>query len=130
MRQLIVALLFPMLTHAVAAQARWRPIGKTNIGNTVELDTRSVKRAKGIATATLRVRFVQPAKSPQGPITSARTVLSVDCGKRTVAIRENTYFLDEKTNKVYQHTTVGIPGYSPAMGGSMPEVALGHLCKG
>jgi hypothetical protein len=124
-------LIFVMLVAAVpvAAQSRWQSIGTTNIGNPVELDTRSVKRAKGIVTATLRSRFVKPARSPQGPITSARTVVSFDCAKHTVAIVENTYFLDEKTNKVYQHTKVGVPGYTPPMGGSLPEVGMAYVCK-
>ena len=123
---LALPLLRPM---PAAAQGAWQPIGTTNVGNPVSLQTKSVKRAGGITTATLRVRFAKPVASPQGPVTSSRTVVMFDCAKRMVAIRENVYYHDEQANKVWQRKTVAIPGYAAPFEGSMPAVGMAHLCK-
>ena len=119
------------LAHDAPAQARprWLDIGRTGSDNPVELDTRSVHVAGGITTATLRVRFVKPVASPRGPLTSARTIAMFDCAKRHVAVKENWYYHDERANRVYEHKVVAQPGWSTAIGGSMPAVALDHLCK-
>ena len=113
-----------------ATQAKWQEIGKTSVGNPVYVDPRSVKKgAGGIVTATVRVTFVKPANTPKGPITASRTVAMFDCTKKVVAVKENTYYHDEKANQVYQHTAAKIPGYGPAIKGTLPDVAMAYLCK-
>lgn len=121
-------LALPAALHELPAQGRWRAIGKTVVGNPIFLDERSVARAKGITTATFRVTMVKPVKTPRGPVTSSRTVAMFDCAKKQVAIKENTFYHDEKANRIYDHRVVGIPGFTAPLGGSMPEVAMGAVC--
>ena len=109
-------------------QSRWREIGRTNIGNPVLLDGRSIERKGTVVTATLRVPFVKAVKSPRGDITSSRTTLRLDCAGRRVAILENVFFHDEQANRVYDRRVIAQPGWAPPLGGSMPEVAMTHLC--
>lgn len=125
---LVLALAVPAARPVAAQAPRWKELGRTNVGNTVYVDQKSVKRAQGIVTGTFRVAFAKPVKSPRGDITSSRTVASLDCGKRQVAIRENVYYHDEKANRVYDRKVIGTPGWGPPMGGSMPEVAMAQLC--
>ena len=124
----LTSLASPALPNVV--QAKWQEIGKTSVGNPVYVDPRSVKKgADGIVTATVRVTFVKPANTPKGPITASRTVAMFDCGKKVVAVKENTYYHDEKSNNVYQHTAAKTPGYGPAIKGTLPDVAMAYLCK-
>jgi len=109
---------------------RWQEIGKTSSGNPVFVDPKSVSTASGITTATVRVEFLEPVDTPKGKYTSARTVAMFDCAKRLVAVKENTYYLDEKRNKVAEHKVVGIPGYGTVIRGALPDVAMQHLCGG
>jgi hypothetical protein len=112
-----------------AAQARWKEIGKTSVGNPVYVDPKSVKKgADGIITATVRAVFVKPVATPKGPITASRTVTMIDCRKQVVAVKENIYFHDEKANRVYQRSAPGVPGYGPAIKGTLPDVAMVYLC--
>ena len=115
-----------------ATQAKWQEIGKTSAGNTVLLDPRSVKKAPdGIITATLRVQFTKPVNTPGGkpPITSSRTIAMFDCVKKYSAVKENWYFHDEKTGKVFQHSAPKIPGFGTVIKGTLPDIALAYLCK-
>jgi hypothetical protein len=109
-------------------QGRWREIGTTSSGNPVFLDPKSVSKSGGIVTATVRAVFVDPVKTPQGAWTSARTVAMFDCAHQTVAVKENTYFLDEKRNRIAQHKVVGKPGFGTTIKGTLADVALLHLC--
>ena len=112
------------------AQAKWQEIGKTSVGNPVYLDPKSVKKgADGIITATVRTVFVKPVATPKGPITASRTIAMFDCGKKVVAVKENIYFHDEKANTVYNRSAPGKPGFGTTIKGSLPDVALGYLCK-
>ena len=112
-----------------ASQAKWREIGKTSVGNPVYLDPKSVKKsADGIITATLRAVFVKPVATPKGPITTSRTVAMFDCGKKTVAVKENIYFHDEKANSVFQRSAPVKPGFGTVIKGTLPDVAMGYLC--
>ena len=121
--------LIALLVLAPPAQGRWREIGKTSTGNPVLLDPRSVKKgADGIVTATLRVAFVKPVATPKGPIVASRTIAMFDCARKVVAVKENTYFHDEAANRVYQKSAPGKPGYGPAIKGTLPDVAMTHLC--
>ncbi len=138
-RAMLAALAALSLSTAIAPRAaaqggaqasRWREIGRTVVGNPVYVDRRSVKTDSGIVTATLRVVFVKPVKTPKGELTASHTVAMLDCAKQRVGVKENTFFHDEKTNSVYQHSKVAKPGFGPAIKGSMPDVALAELCKG
>lgn len=116
-------------TAARKASGRWQLIGTTSSNNPVYLDPKSVTRANGIITATVRAQFVEPVKTPQGAWTSARTVAMFDCAHQTVAVKENTYFLDEKKNLIAQHKVVGKPGFGTTIKGTLADVALLHLCR-
>jgi len=131
MRLLVLATLFPVFLLVVQTkQTKWQEIGKTGIGNPVLVDPKSVKKdTAGIITATLRVAFVKPVATPNGPITSSRTVAMFDCKKQVVAVKENTYYHDEKTNRIYQHSAPGKPGFGPAIKATLPDVALQYLCS-
>ena len=122
------ALALPSPAPPNMVQGKWQEIGKTSVGNPVFIDPKSVKKANGIITATVRTAFVKPVSTPKGPITASRTVAMFDCAKKVVAVKENTYYHDEKTNKIYQHTAAGIPGYGPAIKGTLPDVAMAYLC--
>lgn len=111
----------------VGAQSR-KPIGLIN-GGTVLLESKTVKRNGGIITAGLRVQFHKPTKVPGGNWYSSRTLLMLDCRKQVVAVKENWYYSDAKGTKVAQHKEVGIPGYATPLPGSMPKIALDHLCR-
>lgn len=111
-----------------AAQRRWKEIGRTSVGNPVYIDPRSVRRADGIITATVRATFVKPVKTAKGNLTASRTVVMFDCARRLVAVKENTLYLDERANRVFEHRVVGRPGYSTTIKGSLPDVALAHFC--
>ena len=113
----------------LAAQPRWQEIGRTVVGNPVFLDRRTTTTRGGITTATLRVAFVKPVRTPRGELTSSRTIIMVDCAKQLLAVKENWYYHDEKANRVYEHKVVGKPGFAKAFEGSMQGVAVGHLCK-
>lgn len=108
--------------------AALQEIGTTSVGNPVLLEKGSVSRANGIVTATVRVRFVKPVKTPQGEWKSSRTIAMFDCAKQVVAVKENWYYFDEAGRRQASHKVVGIPGYGPAIKGSLPDVAMAHLC--
>ena len=133
MRALHLLALLPLVAPAQAApargQPRWLEIGKTVVGNPVYLDRRTLSTKAGITTATLRVAFVKPVRTPRGELTSSRTIVMVDCAKRELAVKENWYYHDEKANRVYEHKVVGKPGFAKAFEGSMQGVAVAHLCK-
>lgn len=121
-----------MLTAAATlalAQGRWQEIGKTSTGNPVFLDARSVKVKEGIVTATVRVTFADPVKVPQGKVTSSRATAKFDCAKKTVAVLENTMYIDEKAGAVYQRSKPKIPGFGPVFTSNFSGVALAYLCK-
>ena len=127
-RLIVVALLFAATPNV--AQTKWQEIGKTSPGNPVLVDPKSVKKgADGIVTATVRVTFVKPVTTPKGPITASRTIAMFDCAKQVVAVKENTYYHDEKANRIYQHSAAGKPGFGPAIKGTLPDVAMAYLCK-
>jgi len=127
---LILTTLVALAVPPNAAQTRWQEIGTTSAGNPVLIDPKSVKKAAdGIVTATVRVTFVKPVATPKGPITASRTIAMFDCARQVVAVKENTYYHDEKTNRIYQHSAAGKPGFGPAIKGTLPDVAMGYLCK-
>ena len=105
-----------------------KEIGKTSTGDPVFLELKSVKRDKGIITASIRARFAKPTKAPMGDLYSSRTIAMFDCAKNVVAVKENWYYLDQDGKKIGNHRVVGIPGYGPAFKGSVPDIAMTYLC--
>lgn len=126
-----VSVLFVPVLTALASppQHRWQAIGKTSTGNPVFIDARSVTRAGAVATAVVRVVYVEPVATPRGTITSVRATAMFDCSRRLVASKETTLFLDERANRVFQHTVVGKPGFGPALSSTFADVAMRHLCR-
>ena len=113
----------------VAAPPAWKTVGHTGDGNPVQIDPKSVKRRGTTVDATVRVPFLKPKKMSGGNVTSSITKVTFDCAKENVAIKEYTYYFDEKTRKIFQHQVAQTPGFSPVMGGSMTKVAYDNLCK-
>src|SRR5262249_52443745 len=112
------------------AQARWKEIGKTSTGNTVYVDLPSVKKDIGIITARIRVRFLSPVILPNGDQWMlSHNVAMFDCAKSGVASKESIYYSDVAATKVVQRSTIAQPGFGPAIGGSMSQVALDYFCK-
>jgi hypothetical protein len=127
MRTLVfVLVLLPSVAHA---QKKWTPIGATANGNQVFVDAKSVKRTGSLVAATVRVVFTPPVKTPSGPWMSSRTSATFDCAARKLAAKENVYYGDAKETKVVDRKVNKMPGYGPALGGSMAALALDYLCK-
>ncbi len=124
-----VAALFSLVParHA-SAQGRWKPIGRTSSGNVVYVDPRSVRRSKGIITALVRVRFDPPVSTGSGTMTASHTIAMFDCAKRTIAAKENTYYVDEARNRIADRTVNKMPGFGPALRGTLGDVALSYFC--
>ena len=130
-RRSVACCAFLLALNAVAAAAqssRLQEIGKTSIGTPVFLEPRSVVRAGGIVTATVRVKLEPPLKGGTGDLRSSRTTAMYDCTRQTVATKESWYYLDDAGKKEGMHKVVKIPGYGPAFKGSLADVAMKHLC--
>jgi hypothetical protein len=127
MRLFVLALaLAPSLAHA---QKKWTPIGATANGNQVFVDSKSVKHTGSLVAATVRVVFTPPVKTPSGTWMSSRTTATFDCAAKKLAVKENVYYGDAKETKVAERTVNKMPGYGPALGGSMAAMAMDYLCK-
>jgi hypothetical protein len=111
------------------AQGRWKEIGKTSAGNPVYVDPGSIKTVNGIVHARIRVRFITPVDAPEGKWLSSQHAAMFDCAKSTLANKESTYYSDAAGTKVIKHTVNAKPGFGPALGGSMTQVALDYICK-
>jgi hypothetical protein len=132
MRRIIVGvaavLALAAVPGAARAQGRWKAIGTTSSGNTVYVDPKSVHESKGLVSATVRVVFTTPVQTPRGPWKSVRTMATFDCARKSLAAKESVYYGDAKETKVVQRNVNKIPGFGPALGGSLGGVALGYLC--
>jgi hypothetical protein len=127
MRTLVLALvLVPALAQA---QKKWTPIGATAAGNQVFVDAKSVKRTGSLVAATVRVVFTPPVKTPSGTWMSSRTIATFDCAAKKLAAKENIYYGDARETKVVDRKVNKMPGYGPALGGSMGALALDYVCK-
>jgi hypothetical protein len=126
MRILAVALL--LVPSLAQAQKKWTPIGKTSSGNQVFVDPRSVKRNGALVDATVRVVFTTPVQTPTGTWMSSRTIATFDCAAKKLAAKENVYYGDAKETKVVDRKINKMPGYGPALGGSMGALALDYMC--
>jgi len=126
----LLALVASSAPGSAAAQSTTMPqIGTISGGNQVLLESRSVKRTPQEITATVRVPFLKPAKAPGGEWFGSRTVVAIRCAEGTVAVKENRYYADAKFTKVANERIVKIPGYAAPLAGSVPAVAMAHLCK-
>ena len=126
MRILLLALiLVPSVAHA---QKKWTSIGATASGNQVYVDAKSVKRTGSLVAATVRVVFTTPVKTASGTWMSSRTSATFDCAGKKLAAKESVYYGDAKETKVVDRKVNAIPGYGPALGGSMGALALNYLC--
>ena len=112
----------------VQARAAWKAIGTTSAGNAVFVNTRSVKRAGDLVAASVRVVFTEPVRGAKGSFASYRTTATFNCAKKSLAAKENVYYADAKGTKVIDRSVNKIPGFGPALGGSLGDVALRHLC--
>jgi hypothetical protein len=126
MRILVLALV--LVPSLVQAQKKWTPIGATSSGNQVFVDAKSVKRTGSLVAATVRVVFTEPVKTPSGTWMSSRTTATFDCAKK-LAAKENVYYGDAKETKVVERKVNKMPGYGPALGGSMGALALDYVCR-
>ena len=124
----VLLLSAPVLTSS--AQSRWKEIGKTSAGNPVYVDPRSVKKVNGITTVKIRVKFLTPVKATNGMWYSSQHLAMFDCAKSTVAAKESTYYGDAAESRVTEKKTIAQPGFGPAIGGSMTQIALDYICKG
>lgn len=114
---------------SAGAQGRWKEVGKTRTGNPVFIDQRTVKTGKdGIISATIRVAYDKPVKTPKGNVTASRALAMFDCKASTFATKENAMYIDEKTDKVFQRTVNAKPGFGPTIAGNFADVAMKHLC--
>lgn len=126
MRHLALALL--VVPSLAQAQKKWTPIGTTSSGNPVFVDAKSVKRSGSHVAATVRVVFTTPVKTPSGTWMSSRTTAMFDCAAKKLAAKENVYYGDAKETKVVERKVNKLPGYGPALGGSMGAIALDYVC--
>ena len=79
--------------------------------------------------ATVRVVFTTPVKVARGTWASSKTRATFDCTRRYLAAKENVYYSDAKSTKVVERSVNKIPGFGPALGGSLGGLAVDYLCK-
>jgi len=127
----LIALTVALSARSANAQtaSRWKEIGKTSAGNSVYVDPRTVKTVNGITTARIRVKFTTPVATPEGNWVQSHHTAMFDCAKKTVAAKESIYYSDAAATKVVRRSVIAQPGYGPAIGGSMTQVALDYFCK-
>jgi hypothetical protein len=127
---LLILLLVTTPLAPTVTQSRWKEIGKTSVGNVVYVDPRSVKKENGIITARIRVKFTTPVPQQNGDHWDASHHIAMfDCAKSRVAAKETIYYSNEAAGKISSRSTNKIPGFGPAIGGSMTQVALDYFCK-
>lgn len=125
---LSVVSLLAALPSTARAQRGWKAIGSTAAGNAVFVETRSIKRTGDLVAANVRVVFTTPVKGAKGTFASYRTSATFNCARKSLAAKENVYFADAKGTRVIDRTVNKLPGFGPALGGSLGAVALTHLC--
>lgn len=125
---LVAAMLAAFSTAAAAQGVKWKDIGPTSSGNMVSVDPRSIKRSGTLVSATVRAMFTPPVKTPQGVWASSQTKATFDCAKKSLAAKESAYFSDVRGTKVVERKVNRIPGYGPALNGSLGQVAMTYLC--
>src|SRR5262249_42574233 len=127
---LLILLLVTTPFSPAVAQSRWKEIGKTSAGNSVFVDPRSVKKDNGIITARIPVKVTTPVPQQNGDHWDTSHHIAVfACAKSRVAAKKTIYYTNEAAGKISSRSTNKIPGYGPAIGGSMTQVALDYFCK-
>ncbi|MEO6528922.1 MAG: surface-adhesin E family protein [Gemmatimonadaceae bacterium] len=126
---LTLVTLVTLLPATVHAQKKWTQIGTTASGNPVFVDLKSVKKSGPLVDATVRVVFVTPVDTPKGAWMSGRITGTYDCVKKSVASKEQRYYGDKAETKVVERKVNKMPGYGPALAGSLPAIALDYLCR-
>jgi hypothetical protein len=116
-------------TSPLAAQGRWKEIGRTTSNNPVFIDPSSVRTKEGIVTARLQVKFVEPVKTPKGNWMLSRHVAMFNCAKKIVAAKSTYYYGDAAARKVVDSSVAKIPGFGSPIGGSMTQIAMDYVCK-
>ena len=110
--------------HAQATET----IGSTSAGTPVYVETKSVSKADGITTATLRVALAPPMKTANGDMVLLRSIAMIDCAKQMTATKERWFYFDAKGNREARHDKPGMPGYGSPIKGSLADVAIKHFC--
>ena len=129
MRSYLVATLALSALLPASAHAQWKEIGKTASDNPVYIYPSSMKTKDGITTARVQVKFVKPVDAGNGKTWRlSRHVAMFDCAKKTVAAKSTTYYSDAAGTKVVETKTIAMPGFGPAIGGSMTQIALDYVC--
>ncbi|HEX3867783.1 MAG TPA: surface-adhesin E family protein [Gemmatimonadaceae bacterium] len=129
MRTLARALLLLVSAGGVlSAQGQWKEVGKTSAGNSVFVDPSSVKIVNGIVTARVRVKFATPVAAGKDLWYASHHIAMFDCAKSAVAAKQTIYYGNAAETKIVEKKTIAMPGYGPAIGGSMTKVALDYLC--
>ncbi|MEO8561043.1 MAG: surface-adhesin E family protein [bacterium] len=123
---LLTAALAPSRAHA---QKKWTQIGTTSSGNPVFVDPKSVKKTGDLVSATVKIVFSKPVATPKGEWFGARTIATYDCARKSLAAKEQVYYGDKAETKIVERKVNKIPGYGPALGGSLGAIALEYLCR-
>jgi hypothetical protein len=118
-----------LITIAGSANAQaLTKIGATSAGTPVFLEPKSVSKADGIITATLRVALEPTIKTADGEMVAMKSITMFDCAKKTSAGKERWFYFDAKYTKVARHDKPGKPGFGSPIKGSMPDVGMAHFC--
>lgn len=128
MRHIIAASLALAIALPTAARAQWKEVGKTAAGNPISVDLKTIKTKDSITSARVQVRFATPVQTPQGVWRLSRHDAMFNCARKTVAAKSSTYYSDLAARKVVKKDVIAIPGFGPAIGGSMTQVALDYVC--
>ncbi len=119
-----------VLLSVQSAAGKWTPIGTTNTGNPVFVNSKSIKTDKaGVTTAEIRTVYAKPSPTPKGDITSVRSIAMFKCASGEVAAKETTIYLDEKAGKIFETRKPGIPGFAKPFDNTYAAVARAHVCK-
>ena len=118
----------PIVIATSGAAQSMSTIGSTSAGTPVTLETKSVKTEGSITTATLRVALQPTIKTANGDMVSMRSIAMIDCARQVTATKERWFYFDEKQTRVARHDVPKIPGYGPALKGSLADVVIAHFC--
>ena len=114
--------------NADIVNRHWRQIGLTSRRDPVLIDPMSIETVQGVVHASVRVTFVKPAQLPAGKVRSVRASAMFDCARKTVAVTESWFYLDQPTGASPQHAVNAKAGFVAASYGSFEDVALKHIC--
>ncbi len=132
MHRPLLAISLSILSILCAAQSAsaqaLKNIGETSAGTPVFLEPKSVSKAGGIVTATLRVALSPTIKTAGREMVSLRSTTMIDCAAQTSATKERWFYYDTKFRTEARHDVPGKPGFGPAIKGSLADVALKHFC--